>query len=213
MTSGRCCGPPVRGVPPEVVIFVVAAWAVRRGRARCQRGNGPLQRQRCHRLAPGDGARGTAAWSDIRPVASGLHADAVCGCPAGPCRDSSGDLWRRRRRHDDRRHDTGIRPTLRRPRPARVLGHGAALRRCVADRIRDAQELDQCIRTESGPAGALGRHEMPLKRILNEASTESCWALQSRGRRLSLQTSEERRRPPRSLLHWPRGNPTSIPRG
>jgi hypothetical protein len=43
---------------------VVAAWAGQRGRARCQRGNGPLERHRCHRLAPGNGAGGTAAWSD-----------------------------------------------------------------------------------------------------------------------------------------------------
>jgi hypothetical protein len=43
-------------------------WARLRGRAGCLRGNGPLERHRCHRLAPGDGARGTAAWTDIRPV-------------------------------------------------------------------------------------------------------------------------------------------------
>jgi MFS transporter, PPP family, 3-phenylpropionic acid transporter len=58
------------------------AWASRRGRAGRQRRNGPLERHRCHRLAPGDGAGGTAAWSDIRPVAPCLHADAVCDCPA-----------------------------------------------------------------------------------------------------------------------------------
>jgi hypothetical protein len=42
-------------------------------------------------------------------------------------------------------YDPGVRSTLRRPRPARVLGHGVALCRCVADRVRDAQNLDQCI--------------------------------------------------------------------
>ena len=67
-----------------------AAWASRRGCAGCQRRNGPLERHRCHRLAPGNGPGGTAAWPDIRPVASGLHADAVCGCPAGPGCDSAG---------------------------------------------------------------------------------------------------------------------------
>ena len=35
---------------------------------------------------------------------------------------------------------------------ARVLGHGATLCRCVADRIRHARNLDQCIRVESDPA-------------------------------------------------------------
>ena len=62
--------------------------------------------------------------------------------------DSSEDLWRARRRYDDRHHDIGVRPTLRRSRPARVLGHGAALCGCVADSVRDARDLDQCIRAE-----------------------------------------------------------------
>ena len=65
---------------------------------------------------------------------------------------------------------------------------------------------------KSGSTGALGRHEMPLKHILNGGFDRSCWALPSRGRRLSSQTSKERRRPPHSLSRWPRGNPTSIPR-
>jgi hypothetical protein len=34
---------------------------------------------------------------------------------------------------------------------ARVLGHGAALCGCVADRVCDAQGVDQCIRVESNP--------------------------------------------------------------
>jgi hypothetical protein len=83
VTSGRARWATGQRSPPEVVAFVVAAWAGRRGRARCQRGNGPLERHRCHRLAPGNGAGGTAAWSDIRPVAPGLHADAVSDCSAG----------------------------------------------------------------------------------------------------------------------------------
>jgi hypothetical protein len=66
-------------------------------------------RDRCHRLAPGDGACGASTWPDIRPVASGLHADAVCGCPAGPGCDSPGYLRGRCRGHDDRHHDTGVR--------------------------------------------------------------------------------------------------------
>jgi MFS transporter, PPP family, 3-phenylpropionic acid transporter len=37
---------------------------------------------------------------------------------------------------------------------ARVLGHGAALCRCPADRLRDAQNLDRCIRVEADPADA-----------------------------------------------------------
>ena len=130
-----------------------AAWASQLAALAASAGSGPLERHRRHRLAPGDGARGTAAWSDIRAIASGLHADAVCGCPTGPRRDSSGDLWRRRRRHDDRHNDIGVRSALRRARPARVLGHGAALRRCVADRVRDARDLDQCLRVETDPAG------------------------------------------------------------
>ena len=68
--------------------------------------------------------------------------------PAGPGRDSPGYLRRSRRWHDDRYSDTGVRPTLRRVRPARVLGHGAALRRCVADRVRDARDFDQSLRVE-----------------------------------------------------------------
>jgi hypothetical protein len=56
---------------------------------------------------------------------------------------------------DDRHHDAGIRPTLRRPRPARVLVHGVALCRCVADRVCDAQDLDQSIGVESDLACAL----------------------------------------------------------
>jgi MFS_1 like family len=130
------------------------AWASRRGRAGCQCGNSPLERHRYHRLAPGDGARGTAAWTDIRPVASCLHADAVCGCPAGPGCDSSGNIWRRRGRYDDRHNYTGVRSTLRRVRRARVLGSGAALCGCVANRVRDARDLDQCIRAGSDPVGA-----------------------------------------------------------
>jgi MFS family permease len=130
-----------------------AAWASRRGRAGCQRGNGPLERHRCHRLAPGNGARGTAAWSDIRPVAPCLHADAVCDYPAGPRCDRTGDIRRRRGRYDDRHNYTGVRSTLRGARPARVLGHGAALCRCVADRVCDAQDLDQCIRVECDLVG------------------------------------------------------------
>jgi hypothetical protein len=38
--------------------------------------------------------------------------------------------------------------------PARVLGHGAALRCCVADRVRDARDLNQCGRVRTYPAGA-----------------------------------------------------------
>jgi hypothetical protein len=38
---------------------------------------------------------------------------------------------------------------LRRARPARVLGHGPALRRCVAHRVRDAQHFNRCIRIEA----------------------------------------------------------------
>jgi hypothetical protein len=38
---------------------------------------------------------------------------------------------------------------LRRAWPARVLGHGSALRRCFADRVRDAQDSNQCIRIEA----------------------------------------------------------------
>jgi hypothetical protein len=37
---------------------------------------------------------------------------------------------------------------------ARGLGHGAALCRCVADRVCDAQDFDQCIRVEADLAGA-----------------------------------------------------------
>ena len=150
------------GVLAEVVVFVVAgpataavAWASRLGRAGCQRGNSPLERHRCHRLAPGDGARGTAAWSDIRAVTSRLHADAVCGCPAGPGCDSPGYIRRRRGRHDDRRHDTGVRSALWRPWPACVLGHGVALCGCVADHVCDAQDLDQSIRVEADSTGSL----------------------------------------------------------
>ena len=149
------------GVLAEVVVFVVVGptllrWLGPAGAAALggQRRNSPLERHRCHRLAPGDGARGTAAWPHIRPVASGLHADAVCGCPAGPGCDSPGYIRRHRCRYDDRHYDTSVRPTLRRARPARVLGHGAALCGCVADRVRDAQDLDQCVRVESDPAGA-----------------------------------------------------------
>ena len=47
----------------------------------------------------------------------------------------------------DRHHDTGVRTTLRRSRSARVLGHGAALCGCVANRVRDAPDLHQCIRS------------------------------------------------------------------
>jgi hypothetical protein len=36
----------------------------------------------------------------------------------------------------------------------RVLGHGATLCGCVADRVRDARDPDQCIRVSSDPAGA-----------------------------------------------------------
>ena len=98
--------------------------------------------------------RGTAAWSDIRHVAPCLHADAVCDCPAGTGGDSPGDIRHRCRRRDVRHTHTGIRSTLRRARPARVLGHGIALCRCVADRVRNAPDLDQCVRVESAPDGA-----------------------------------------------------------
>ena len=46
-------------------------------------------------------------------------------------------------------YDPGIRPTLRRARPARILGHGAALCRCVAGRVRDARDFDQCTWVEA----------------------------------------------------------------
>ena len=78
----------------------------------------------------------------------------VCGCSPGPGRDSTGYLRRRRRRYDDRYNDTRVRPALWRVRPAGVLVHGAALRGCVADRVRDAQDLDECIWIEAYPAGA-----------------------------------------------------------
>jgi hypothetical protein len=134
------------------------AWASRRGRAGCQRRNGPLERHRCYRLAPGDGPRGTAAWPHIRPVAPCLHADAVCDCPAGAGCDSPGDIRRRLGRCDDRHNYIGVRSALRRARRARVLGHGAAVCRCIADRVRDARDLDQCLRVETDPAGiSLGR--------------------------------------------------------
>ena len=93
------------GVLAEVVVFVVVgptllrvAWAEEPARPpwlpaqwiACA-GASP----RCHRLAPSDGARGKPlhGGSDIRPVASGLHADAVCGCPAGPGCDSAGQIY------------------------------------------------------------------------------------------------------------------------
>jgi hypothetical protein len=44
---------------------------------------------------------------------------------------------------------TWYRPALRRARPTRVLGHGSALRCCVADRVWDARDLNQCIRVEA----------------------------------------------------------------
>jgi hypothetical protein len=131
-----------------------AAWVSRRGRAGGQRGNGPLERHRCHRLAPGNGPRGTAAWTDIRPFAPCLHADAVCYCPAGAGCDSAGDIRHCRRRCDDRYRYIGVGSTLRCARPAGVLGHGAALCGCVAHRVRDAHDLDRCLRVESEPAGS-----------------------------------------------------------
>jgi hypothetical protein len=82
-----------RGGRPDAA---AVAWASRRGRSGCQRGNSPLERHRCHGLAPGDGARGTATWSDIRAIASGLHADAFCGCPASPRRETGRSRSRRR---------------------------------------------------------------------------------------------------------------------
>jgi hypothetical protein len=127
------------------------AWAGRRGRARCQRGNSPLEHHRCHSLAPGNGARGTAAWSDIRPVASGLHADAVCGYPAGPRRDGSGGVA------------VGTMPAIMTLVSGPLYGalgpqafwvNGAALRCCIADRIRDARDFDQCVRVDSDRADA-----------------------------------------------------------
>ena len=144
------------GVLAEVVVFVVVGPALLRwlgpaGAAALggQRGRGPLERHGCHGLAPGDGARGTAAWSDVRAVASCLHADALCSCSPSPGRDSPGYLRRRRRRYDDRYNDTRVRPALWRVRPAGVLVHGAALRGCVADRIHDAQDLDSFKRVRS----------------------------------------------------------------
>ena len=82
----------------------------------------------------------------------------------GPGRDSPRYLWRRRRRYDDRYNDTRIRPALWRVRPPGVLVHGAALRGCVADRVRNAHDLDACVRVRSDPAGAsvvAGRPGMP----------------------------------------------------
>jgi MFS_1 like family len=119
-----------------------AAWASRRGRAGGQRGNGPLERHCCHRLAPGNGSRGTAAWTNIRPVAPCLHADAVCDYPAGAGCDSSGVIRHCRRRRDDRHRNIGVGSTLRCARPARVLVYGVVLCRCVARRVCDAQDLD-----------------------------------------------------------------------
>src|SRR3984957_4533284 len=85
------------GVLAEVVVFVVLGPQLLRwlgpgrlGCAGCLRGNRPLERHCCYRLAPGDGARGTAAWSDIRAVTSRLHADAFCGGPAGTRCDGPG---------------------------------------------------------------------------------------------------------------------------
>src|ERR1700722_14488187 len=59
---------------------IKVAWVDPRSSAGYQRRDGPLE---CDRLATGDGGRGTAAWSDIFPVAFCLHADAVWHCPAG----------------------------------------------------------------------------------------------------------------------------------
>jgi hypothetical protein len=67
---------------------------------------------------------------------------------------------------------------LRRARPARVLGHGAALRRRVADRVRDAQDLNQSIGVESDPSGDLivGRvHGGPLPSTSNQVIVPECY--------------------------------------
>ena len=50
-----------------------------------------------------------AARSDIRPVASGLHADAVCGCPPALAATARGIYGGLAVGTDDRRHDTGYR--------------------------------------------------------------------------------------------------------
>ena len=52
---------------------------------------------------------------------------------------TAGYLRRRRRRYDDRYNDTRVRPALWCIWPAGVLVHGAALRGCIADCVRNAR--------------------------------------------------------------------------
>ena len=140
------------GVLAEVVVFVVvgptateAAWARRRGRAGCQR-----KGSTCAGASPLS-PLGSRQWPLWRPLHELTFALLHLACmqmlsvvvPPALAATSAGDLWRRRRRHDDRHHDTGGGSTLRRAWPAGVLGHGAALCRCLADRFSDAQDLDQ----------------------------------------------------------------------
>ena len=112
-------------------------------------------------------------------------ADAVCGCPAGPGCDSSGDIRRRRGRYDDRHNDTGVGSTLRRPRPAAfwvMALHCAtalpiACRRCAARSRRPRfGDVDGVVavprkverRSWSGPSrrSAATRDELPELKTL-----------------------------------------------
>ena len=128
------------GVLAEVVVFVVVGPALLRwlgpaGAAALAASAGVVRWSVTAVTAwlPAMVARGTVAWSDVRAVASCLHADALCSCSPSPGRDSPGYLRRRRRRYDDRHNDTRVWSPLWRVRSAGVLVHGAALRGCVAD--------------------------------------------------------------------------------
>jgi hypothetical protein len=127
--------------------------ASRRGRVGRQRRDRALERHRRGRLSP--------AMVLVKPLHSLTFAllhlvrkQLSVVVPPALAATAQGIYGGRRPRHDDRHHDTGIRSTLRRSRPTRVLGHGAASCRCVADRVRDAQGIDQSVGVKSDLVGA-----------------------------------------------------------
>ena len=76
-----------------------------------------------------------------------LHADAVCGCPARNLAATAQGIYGGVAVGTMTAIITLVSgPLYEALGLARVLGHGAALCGCVADRVRDARDPDPCIR-------------------------------------------------------------------